>query len=134
MYIYSEIERESVVKKAIYYEDGKGHKPAKEFIDSFDPKVRGKILARITFLGEHWQEMGRPLVDYIGDKIYELRIQFSPHNVRIFYAYMFKDHIVLLHGIDKRTSRVPEADKLKAKKRMIDFQIRYKEGKIRLKR
>ena len=43
-----------------------------------------------------------------------------------------KDYIVLLHGIFKNESKIPETDKLKAKKRMFDFQIRYKEGKIKL--
>lgn len=45
---------------------------------------------------------------------------------------MLKDYIVLLHGIIKKTKEVPLEDMLKAKNRMNDFQVRYKEGRIKL--
>lgn len=120
-------------KKAIYYEDLRGRKPAKEFIEYFDKKTRGKILARVEFLAEHWHELGRPYVDKIGKGIYELRVEFAWNNVRILYAYMFKDYIVLLHGLRKKTDSIPEEDKLKATQRMSDFQSRFNNGMIRLK-
>jgi phage-related protein len=47
---------------------------------------------------------------------------------------MFKDYIVLLHGIIKKTQKVPPEDLLKAKNRMYDFQERYHQGKIKLPR
>lgn len=120
-------------KKAVYYENSKGRKYVKEFINGLDSKTRAKVLARIIYLGEHWHEMGRPEIDYLGDKLYEIRIQFAHGRIRILYAYMFKNYIVLLHGIVKKTAEISETDKLKAKKRMLDFQIRYNEGRIKLK-
>jgi len=39
---------------------------------------------------------------------------FSGTQVRVIYAYMFKDYIVLLHGIIKRTDEVPREDIQKA--------------------
>lgn len=119
-------------KKVIYYEDKKGRKPVKEFINKFDDKTKAKILARIEFLGEHWNEIRRPFVDSIGNKLYELRIQFSQNKIRIIYAFMLKNYIVLLHSIVKRIAKIPENDKLKAKKRMIDFEIQYNERSIKL--
>jgi len=120
-------------KKAVYYEDLKGRKPVKEFIDSFDLKMRGKVLARIEFLAEHWYEIRRPYVDKIDKDLYELRVEFAWNNVRIIYAYMFGDRIVLLHGFRKKTDRVPEGDKLKARQRMADFQSRFNSGMIRFR-
>ena len=119
-------------KKVIYYEDNNGRKHVKEFIGSFDEKTRGKILARIEFLGGHWHELRRPIVDKIDKDLYELRVEFAWNNVRIIYAYMFKDYIVLLHGFRKKTDRIPENDKSKAKKRMTDFCNRYSNGLIKL--
>jgi len=121
-----------VDKTAIYYQDLKGRKYAKDFIDSFDEKTRGKILARIEFLEGHWYEARRPIIDKIEKDLYELRVEFAWNNVRVLYAYMFKDYIVLLHGFVKKTDKIPENDKKKAKMRMLDFQIRYDEGKIKL--
>jgi len=64
-------------KKVIYYEDNRGMKPAKEFINVLDDKTKGKILARLDFLERHWHELRRPLVDKIDRDLYELRIEFA---------------------------------------------------------
>lgn len=120
-------------KKIIYYEDSRSKKPVKEFIDRFDDKTRGKVLARLDFLERHWHELRRPFVDKINKDLYELRVEFAWNNIRIIYAYMFKDYIVLLHGLQKKSSRIPENDKLKARNRMVDFKIRYNEGRIMLR-
>lgn len=121
-------------KKAIYYEDERNNRPVEEFITDLESKARAKVLARIEFLEERWQELRRPYVDSLEDGLYELRVIFSGNQVRVIYAYMFKDYIVLLHGIIKKTNDVPQEDMKKAKSRMVDFQMRYKEGKIKLPR
>lgn len=122
-----------MTKKPIFYETNKGDRPVETFLNNFEDKVKAKIVARIEFLGEHWQELRRPYVDIIEEDLYELRVQFGKDKVRVIYAYMFKDYIVLLHGFIKRTGKIPENDKLLARKRMIDFQIQYNEGRVRLK-
>ena len=132
VYTYFGWERGRVDKIAIYYEDLKGKQYAKNFIDSFDEKTRAKILARIEYLEKHWHEVRRPLVDKIDRDLYEIRVEFAWNNVRVLYAYMFKDYIVLLHGLVKKTEKIPVNDKEKARMRMLDFQIRYNKGKIKL--
>ena len=121
-------------KKAIYYEDERNSRPVEDFINDLESKTKAKVLARIEFLEERWQELRRPYVDALQDGLYELRVIFSGNQVRVIYAYMFKDYIVLLHSIIKKTKEVPQDDMLKAKNRMNDFQVRYKEGKIKLAR
>ena len=121
-------------KKSIYYEDERNSRPVEEFINDLESKTKAKVLARIEFLEERWQELRRPYVDTLEEGLYELRVIFSGNQVRVIYAYMFKDYIILLHGIIKKTKEVPRDDMLKAKNRMNDFQARYKEGKIRLPR
>lgn len=122
-----------MVKKPIFYETSKGERPVEIFLNNLEEKIRAKIVARIEFLGEHWQELRRPYVDFVEKGLYELRVQFAKNKVRIIYAYMFKDYIVLLHGFIKDTKEIPENDKLLARKRMIDFQIQYNDGRIKLK-
>ncbi len=119
-------------KKSIYYEDEKNSRPVEEFINGLESKTKAKVLARIEYLEGRWQELRRPYVDTLEEGLYEIRVIFSGNQVRVIYAYMFKDYIVLLHGIIKKTKEVPRDDMLKAKNRMNDFQIRYKEGKIKL--
>ena len=119
-------------KKAIYYEDERNSRPVEEFIKVLESKTKAKVLARIEFLEERWQELRRPYIDSLEEGLYELRVIFSGNQVRVIYAYMFKDYIVLLHGIIKKTKEVPREDMLKAKDRMNDFRLRYNEGKIKL--
>ena len=119
-------------KKAIYYEDDRNSRPVEEFINSFISKTKAKILARIIYLESHWQELRRPYVDTLTEGLYELRVIYSGNQIRVIYAYMFKDYIVLLHGFIKKTGAVSQEDMLKAKNRMCDFQIRYNKGKIKL--
>lgn len=119
-------------KKAIYYEDERNSRPVEEFINDLESKIKAKVLARIEFLEEHWQELRRPYVDSLEEGLYELRVIFSGNQIRVIYAYMFKDYIVLLHGIIKKTKEVSREDMLKAKNRMNDFQMRYNQGKIKL--
>lgn len=120
-------------KKAIFYENNKGDRPVETFLNSLEEKIRAKIVARIEFLEQYWQELGRPYIDFVEKGLYELRVQFAKNRIRIIYAYMFKDYIVLLHGFIKDTKKIPENDKLLARKRMIDFQIQYNEGRIKLR-
>lgn len=119
-------------KKAIYYVDSRGHRPVEEFIEEFDDKTKGKILARIEFLAEHWYEIRRPYVDKIDRDLYELRVNFAWNSLRIIYAYMSKDYIILLHGFRKKTDKIRESDKTVAIKRIADFKTRYMAGEIRL--
>jgi len=119
-------------KKAIYYEDERNNRPVEEFINGLDAKSKGKVLARIEFLESHWKELRRPYVNSLQEGLYELRVIFSGNQVRVIYAYMFKDYIVLLHGSIKKTREVPQNDILKAKNRMNDFQMRFNEDKIKL--
>lgn len=119
-------------KIAIYYEDRKGKKPVKDFINGFDEKTRAKILARIEYLEDHWHEARRPIIDKVDRDLYEIRVEFAWNNVRVLYGYMFGDYMVLLHGLVKKTDRIPVNDKEKARLRMFDFQSRYDQGKIKL--
>jgi len=122
-----------VGKRVIYYEGLRGKKQVKEFVHSFDDKTKGKILARLEFLGEHWHELRRPIVDKIDRDLYELRVSFAWNNVRVIYAFMFKDYIVLLHAFRKKSDKIPENDIAKARLRLIDFESRYNAGLIKLR-
>ena len=59
--MYTLIVKEKIVhKKPIYYENRKGEKPVKTFINKLGEDTKGKILARVEYLGEHWSELKRP--------------------------------------------------------------------------
>jgi len=92
---------------AIYYFlDDKGNSPIEEFINCLPLKEKEKILAYISELLKEGYNLRRPMADYLGHGIYELR----PKNNRIFYFFFLRDSAILLHAIKKKTYKIPESD------------------------
>lgn len=89
-----------------YFVDDKGNNPVKEVIASLPIKERAKVFAYITELKIQGHNLRRPMADYLGNGIYELR----PKANRIFYFFFLKHNVVLLHAIRKKTNKIPSAD------------------------
>ncbi|MDD5611183.1 MAG: type II toxin-antitoxin system RelE/ParE family toxin, partial [Candidatus Omnitrophica bacterium] len=93
--------------KAVYYFiDQRRDCPVKEFIKALPVRERAKIFAYINALKKEGNNLRRPMADYLGSGIYELR----PKDNRIFYFFYLKDFAVLLHAIKKKTWRISEND------------------------
>lgn len=89
-----------------YFVDERGQKPVKEFIDSLSCKEQAKVMAYLVELRQQGHNLRRPMADYIGDGVYELR----PKDNRIFYFFFHKDNVVLLHALRKKTDKIPKGD------------------------
>jgi phage-related protein len=103
-----------------YFVDEKGCKPVEEFIRALPIKERAKIFAYIMELKHQGHNLRRPMADYLGNGIYELR----PKDNRIFYFFLLKDSAVLVHAIKKKTDKIPEEDLklcLKRKNQVEDY-------------
>ena len=95
-----------MVNSICFFVDERGAKPVMEFIDKLPVKDQAKI---ITYLGELRSEghkMRRPMADYLGEGIYEVR----PKDNRIFYFFYLRENVVLLHAIRKKTDKIPKDD------------------------
>ena len=115
-------------KRIVYYIDGKGRNPVWEFITALSGLERDKCFEYIAYLEEMGEEVRRPIGDYLGSKLYELR----PKQTRLIYFFMFKSHAVLVHAFRKKTNEIPKGELKLAMKRMNDFILRYEKGEIRL--
>ena len=113
-------------KRVVYYIDERGHNPVWEFISGLPPQERDKCLEYITHLAEMGEQIRRPLGDYLGGKLYELR----PKQSRILYFFMLKDYAVLVHAFRKKTREVPEREYRKALNIMESIFAGYQKGKI----
>jgi phage-related protein len=89
-----------------FFVDERGHKPVDEFLMALTKKERAKALAYFIELNKQGYNLRRPLADYVGNGIYELR----PRNNRIFYFFYLRDKAVLVHAIKKKTGRIPQED------------------------
>ena len=95
-----------MLKNIFYFVNERGQNPVKEFIDSLPVKEQAKIFAYIMELEHQGHNLRRPLSDYLGHGIYELR----PKRDRIFFFFFLKDYAVLVHAIKKKSKKIPKAD------------------------
>lgn len=115
-------------KRVVYYIDDRKGNPVWDFINSLPIDERDKCFEYIAYLEKMGEQVRRPVGDYLGDKLYELR----PKQTRILYFFMLKDHAVLVHAFRKKTHEIPDKEMKIAQKRMADFILRHKKGQIQL--
>ena len=117
-------------KTVVYYPDVRGQTSALEFLLGLPQDDKQKAFAYISHLEEHGETLRRPIAEYLGDKLYELR----PKQVRLLYAFVGKGTAVILHAFRKKTGPVPPAEQRLARLRLADFQQRYEQGLITVRR
>jgi len=110
----------------IYYSTRRGEILALEFINTLTVKVQAKIRKQIALLSYEGPKLKRPYADYLRDRIYELRVKFSPNEYRLLYFFFQRTNIVLTHGLMKKSDRVPEGEIERAIKYRLDFEERYR--------
>jgi phage-related protein len=115
-------------KSVIYYPDARGQTPALTFLLALGQDEQQKVFAYISYLEEQGEMLRRPIAEYLGNKLYELR----PKQIRVLYAFVGK-HAVILHAFRKKTGPVPQSDRQLAQSRLVDFARRYEQGMIILK-
>ncbi|MDD5216838.1 MAG: type II toxin-antitoxin system RelE/ParE family toxin [Candidatus Omnitrophica bacterium] len=116
-------------KTVFYYVDREGRNPVWEFIKDLPSAEREKCFAYIEYLEQAGEQIRRPVGDYLGGKLYELR----PKQIRILYFFYWKRHIVLVHAFRKKTDAVPRCEAAVAIKRMNDFIQRAQNGELELR-
>lgn len=89
-----------------YFLDHRNENPVKKFIYSLPFKEQAKIYSYLRALSIEGPNLKRPMADYLGYDIYELR----PWRNRIFYYFHLKEKIILLHAIRKRTRKITRGD------------------------
>ncbi len=113
------------LKGVYYFVDERGNTPVKDFIRVLSLNDRAKVFAYIGELKKQGNNLRRPLADYLGCGIYELR----PKANRIFYFFFHKDSAVVVHAIRKKTDKISPKD--------LDLCIKRKaivEGSIKVEK
>ena len=95
-----------MLENIYYFIDERGRNPVKEFIRTLPQNERTKVFAYLAELRDKGHQLRRPLADYLGEGVYELR----PKADRIFYFFFLKDNAVLVHAIRKKTDKISRRD------------------------
>ena len=97
-----------------FYKSPNGNNPVKEFLDNLDPLIFEEVDRDIDKLREQGANAKYPLIDNLGNKIFELRTRVNKGKgnnwVRILYFWMPGNKIVFTHGIIKKSNKTPPGD------------------------
>ena len=110
-----------------YYELPNGIKPAKNFINSLDTKMRVKALASIDILAEYGNTLREPYSKQIRKGLFELRIKFASDITRIFYFFYVDNKIIVTNGFVKKTQKTPPSEIALAMKYKSEYEGKKKE-------
>jgi len=98
-----------------FFAASQGDEPAREWLKSFSKEER-KIIGEDLKTAQGTAQWRKPLVDYLGDGLWEVRSTLPHVIVRILFAEIGGEMIVL-HGFKKKTQKTPADDLLLARKR-----------------
>jgi hypothetical protein len=111
-----------------FFVDEHGHAPVEEYLTSLPAQHRAKLLALIKVLEQEGANLPFPYSSQVRGKLRELRTQHGKDKLRILYFGDARRVFVLLHGIVKRSDKLPEEDIRIAEARM-ELHGRRMEGK-----
>src|ERR1700678_4417115 len=101
--------------KVIFFKTEAGNEPVREWLKELskeDCKVIGTDILTVQYA---WP-VGKPLVDNLGDGLWEVRSRLSNRIARTLFTVVDQE-IVLLHGFIKKQQRTPPGELDLAKKR-----------------
>jgi phage-related protein len=107
--------------KVVFFKTEAGHEPVREWLKAMskeDCKVIGSDILTVQYA---WP-VGKPLVDHLGDGIWEVRSRLANRMARTLFA-MVDQEIVLLHGFIKKQQKTPSAELELAKKRKQQYLL-----------
>ena len=103
----------------VFFKTDTGNEPVRDWLKSLskdDCKTIGTDILTVQYA---WP-IGKPLVDNLGDGIWEVRSRLDNRIARTLFA-MVDQEIVLLHGFIKKTHKTPEDELELAKKRKRQY-------------
>ncbi len=107
--------------KVIYYTTANGENPARKFIESLQEKQQRKVVRILTNIKVYGLVTAIPHIKKLtGTPLWEIRI-LGEDSIRIFYATILTDSILLLHGFTKKSQKTPSREIKTATERLNDW-------------
>ena len=105
--------------KVVFFKTNTGNEPVREWLKELtkdDCKVIGTDILTVQYA---WP-LGKPLVDNLGDGVWEVRSRLDNRIARTLFA-LVNQEIVLLHGFIKKSQKTPSDELELAKKRKQQY-------------
>ena len=105
--------------RVVFFKTDTGNQPVREWLKSLSKQECKTIGADILPVQYAWP-VGKPLVDNLGDDIWEVRFRLDNHIARAFFSVV-RQEVVLLHGFVKKTQKTQENELKLAEKRKRQY-------------
>lgn len=106
---------------ADFYDLPDGSKPAQDFLESLNDKMKAKMTRTIKLLETNGTNLREPYSKEIRNGIFELRAKVGSDISRVLYFFYFKGKAILTNGFIKKTMKTPESEITKAEKYRKEF-------------
>jgi len=107
-----------------FYETKDGERPAEDFLNELDIKMRGKLVMTLKVLQEQGNRLREPYSKHLEDGIFEVRGKVGSDISRVLYFFYYGGRIILTNGFIKKTQKTPRGEIEKAKLYRKDFMER----------
>lgn len=104
-----------------FYEMQNGERPAEEFLNELDIKMRSKLVMTLKVLQEKGNGLREPYSKHLEDGIFEIRGKVGTDISRVLYFFYFGGKIILTNGFIKKSQKTPRGEIEKAKAYRKDF-------------
>src|SRR5438874_9910055 len=104
-----------------YYVDESGSIPVRDFLRGLDKKTYARFLWSFEQVRIRNVQAREPLVRHLEGKIWEIREESNTNIYRILYFFFSGKRIILLHGFNKKTQKLPRKELDTAFRRLVLF-------------
>src|SRR5438128_5465490 len=104
-----------------YYIDDSGSSPVGDFMRALDNKTFSRFEWSLEQLRVRNVQAREPLVKHVEGKLWELREESQTNIYRILYVFFTGRRIILLHGFQKKSPRLPGRELEIARQRLARF-------------
>jgi phage-related protein len=105
--------------KVVFFKTEAGNEPVREWLLDL-PKEDCKVIGTDILTVQYAWPVGKPLVDNLGDGIWEVRSRLDNYIARTLFVVVVQE-IVLLHGFIKKQQKTPQDELELAKKRKRQY-------------
>ena len=105
--------------KVVFFKTDTGNEPVREWLKEL-PREECKAIGIDILTVQYAWPVGKPLVDNLGDGLWEVRSRLSNRIARTLFAVV-DEEIVLLHSFIKKQQKAPPAELDLAKKRKRQY-------------
>ena len=103
----------------VFFKTDTGNEPVREWLKEL-PKEDCKVIGTDILTVQYAWPVGKPLVDNLGDGIWEVRSRLANRIARTLFVVV-DEEIILLHGFIKKQQKTPQDELDLAKKRKRQY-------------